>query len=112
MGVRDDDHLRFQSMAFEDPHDFRNVVAWIDDDGLAADFIAQHRTVASQHSDGQDFVNHLIYFLLPTAHNGPFGLCAFIPNRAQRTVLPVRFYFQPRTTDRAACALLFLVPNR
>ena len=60
MGMRDDDHLRFQSVTFENPHDIRNVIARIDDDGLTAGFIADYRTVASQHSHRQNFVNHLI----------------------------------------------------
>ena len=58
MRVRDHDHLHVELVAFEDGDDFGNVVTGIDHDRLAADFIADHGAVASQHADGQNFVNH------------------------------------------------------
>ena len=57
--MSDHDHLYGELIPFDDREDFGNVGARIDDDRLAADFISDHRTVAPQWADWQNFVDHL-----------------------------------------------------
>jgi hypothetical protein len=57
--VGDHDHLHGELIALENRYDFRNVVTGIDDDRLAADLIPEHRTIAFQWADRQNFVDHL-----------------------------------------------------
>ena len=54
MRVRDDDGLHAQVMLLENRRDPPDFVARIDDDGVAACFIAEDRTIALQRADGQD----------------------------------------------------------
>jgi hypothetical protein len=45
-----------------------NFISWVNDDGLAAGFVAHDGTVASQHAHGKNLVNHSqLPFLSPLA---------------------------------------------
>lgn len=58
VGVSDDDLLDRELMLFEGGDDAGDVVAGIDDDGLAGDFIAQDGAVALERAYDEDFVDH------------------------------------------------------
>ncbi len=42
----------------QDFGDVRDIIAWIDDDGLAGLLVAENRAVALQHPNRQNLVNH------------------------------------------------------
>jgi hypothetical protein len=56
--VGDDDLLQSEFVAGEQGEDLRNVVAGIDDQGLAGGLIAEDRAVALQRSHGKRFEDH------------------------------------------------------
>src|ERR1044071_7403411 len=56
--VRDHDGLYREPVPAEDLDDLRDIIAWIDDDGLTGLLIAKDRTIALQHPYRQNLVNH------------------------------------------------------
>src|ERR1700691_4629372 len=58
VGVGDDDLLDLQVMLAKEREDVLNVIAGVNDHGLARSFVADDRTVALQLPDGKDFVDH------------------------------------------------------
>ena len=54
----DHDGFDGELMPLEDRKNVFDLIARVDDDGLAGGFIAEDRTVALKHSDGKNFVNH------------------------------------------------------
>ena len=59
VGVGDDDLLDGELVLCEQGNDAGDVVAGIDDEGLAGGFVAEDGAVALEHADGKDFVDHL-----------------------------------------------------
>ena len=56
--VGDEDLLDGEIVALEEGEDARNLVAGIDDDGLAGGLVAEDGAVALQRADGEDLVDH------------------------------------------------------
>jgi len=58
VSVGDEDLFDREVVAVQDRHDLRDVVARIDDDGLAGRLVTEDGAVALQDADGEDFVDH------------------------------------------------------
>ena len=58
MGVGDHDGLHREPVPVQDFGDVRDIIAWIDDNGLAGLLVAENRAVALQHADRKNLVNH------------------------------------------------------
>ena len=79
VSVGDDDLLDGEVVFLEQSDDAGDVVAGIDDDGLAGGFVAEDGAVALEETDGEDFVDHV------SKTNGRPRICAdFTDLKAQK----------------------------
>lgn len=58
VSVGDDDLLDGELMLGEEGEDAGDVVAWVDDDGLAGGFVAEDGAVALEGTDRESFEDH------------------------------------------------------
>ena len=59
MRVGDEDLRNAQIVPLEDGEDAGDVVAGVNDDGLAGALISQNGAIALQQTDGQDLMDHM-----------------------------------------------------
>jgi hypothetical protein len=58
VGVGDEDLFDGEGVLVEKSENARDVVAGVDDDGFACDFVTEDRAVALEGADGEGFEDH------------------------------------------------------